>query len=228
MKASCHQPNFIPWLGYFYKIAISDTFVFLDDVNYTKQTFINRNRIKSPNGSVWLTLPLVHSALGTPINKKIIINPIKSIKRITETIKANYIKTVYFNAFFEKFEYTLNNSGSQLDQVNIELIKLILKELKINTILLKSSELKKISGVSTSRLVAICKEINAQTYISGFGGMKYQSDELFNEENIKCETYNFIHPVYPQRWSNFLPNMSIIDLIFNCGPQSRKILLGEN
>lgn len=229
MIISIHQPNFLPWLGFFYKLEISDFFVFLDDVQFTKNSFINRNKIKTPQGNNWLTLPVQSSGkFGQNINEVKISNYVSVSKKIISTLKMNYAKAKYFDIYFREFEFIIQNSDGNLSKLNIDLILWISKLLKITTEVTFSSQLNSVQGESTERLISICKKLNFNTYFSGFGGSKYQDEELFLQNNISLKKTDFKHPVYPQLWGEFLPNMSVIDLIFNCGPNSREILFSNN
>jgi hypothetical protein len=228
MTVSIHQPNFIPWIGYFYKIYSSDIFVILDDVQYTKNGFTNRNKIRTSNGMGWLTVPIV-SSFGQNINKVKIHDKEFNIKKIIKSIEQNYNKSSYFDNYFKDISYILNVSGENLCKINIDLIKYIVDVLKIDTEILISSELKNINGKSTDRLVSICKNVGATSYFSGFGGMKYQEENMYNKNNIDLVYTDFNHPIYEQRWKNeFIPNMSIIDLLFNNGPFSLDVIMSYN
>ncbi|MFZ2322559.1 MAG: WbqC family protein [Ignavibacteriaceae bacterium] len=225
MILSVHQPNFIPWLGFFYKLKLSDFFVFLDDVQFSKNSYINRNKIKTPQGANWLTLPVQSSGkFGQNINDVKITNYDITKRKILSTIKMNYSKTKYFNDYFSEFEDIFNKNEGNLSNLNIDLVLLINRILNINTEIVLSSQLEDIQGDSTERLINICKKMNCSIYFSGFGGSKYQDEDLFVENNIKLRKTDFIHPIYPQLWGEFIPNLSVIDLIFNCGSESQNIL----
>ena len=226
MKIASHQPNFIPWCGYFYKIAVSDAFVIADDVDFTRKSYINRNRIKTPSGSLWLTLPVKKAPLGTPINEMEVIDR-REIERLLAVIQSNYGRAPHFMPFFEKLEATMISADSLLADINTGLIRLIMNELGITTPVFMTSEIRGITGTSTDRIISICKAMNADTYISGFGGQKYQSAELMGENGIDCQVYRFSHPEYRQLCGEFIPGMSVIDLIFNCGPDAASILRGR-
>ncbi|HUW93592.1 MAG TPA: WbqC family protein [Bacteroidales bacterium] len=223
MKISSHQPNFIPWAGYFYKISISDAFVIADDLDYSRKSYINRNRIKTPEGSEWLTLPVKKMPLGTPINE-IEISCADDVSKLLKTVKSCYARAAYFKMFFEKFEEAMWSGGSNLSEINIALINLVLRELKIETPIYRTSALSEIAAGSTDRIISICRAFGADTYISGLGGQNYQSAELMKANGIECRVYKFRHPEYSQLWGKFEANLSVIDLIFNCGPDAERIL----
>ena len=225
---SIHQPNFLPWIGYFFKIANSDTFVLLDDVQYTKNSFINRNKIKTPSGAMWLTIPVLHSGRqGQNINDTILSSPEKSYRKITSSLKANYSKSKYYNEIMDllipAFEEKI-----YLSVLNINLIIKICNYLEIGTEIIRSSRIQNVEGTATDRLVSICDELQASIYLAGYGSVNYQESDKFKLAGIKSEQYKFQHPNYDQLWGDFIPNLSIIDLLFNCGPQSKNYLFGNN
>jgi len=222
MIVAIHQPNFLPWLGFFYKISKSDVFVLLDDVQYSKNSFINRNRIKSAKGEQWLTMPVMHSGkFGQSINEVEIPFFEKNYKKLLHTIQLNYSKSKYYTDIMQMFE-NYHDFNVRLSEFNEYFITWILQYLNINTSIYKSSEMKNIQGQSTDRLVSICKELKADKYLAGFGSKKYQENEKFISQGIETIVYDFVHPIYPQLWNNFIPNLSIIDLLMNMGKESSK------
>ena len=226
---SIHQPNFIPWLGYFYKIAKSDVFVILDDVQYTKNSFINRNKIKTPQGPKWLTIPVKQSGkFGQMINETAISNREKSLKKVLRTIEQNYKKATWFDRYFEELSGILMHSPDVISKLNSELILWMMKALGIQTDIRYSSSLETNNLQGTERLAAICEYLQADQYFSGFGGVKYQEEEIFRQANIQVTVSDFSHPEYEQLWGDFQQGLSIIDLLLNCGPQSLDVLLGRN
>lgn len=223
MTIAIHQPNFMPWMGYFYKIAKSDIFVLLDDVQYTKGGFTNRNRIKTPNGEQWLTLNVNLSGHSfQSINKIIIFNKDKTLSKILKTIQNNYSKAEYFKSYFPELEKIVIESNDYLSEFNSSIIQWVKGLFNISTKIVRSSELNNIEGQSTDRLVSICNMLKASKYLSGKGGMNYQDEANFKDNNIELEITNFNHPVYNQLYGEFIPNLSIIDFIFNCGPDFLK------
>jgi hypothetical protein len=225
MIVAIHQPNFIPWSGYFFKILKADVFVLLDDVQFTKNSFINRNRIKTPEGAQWITLPVLQSGnFGQKINQIELFNSKLYFKKIKGTLNANYRKAPFFDEVFELINPTLIDAN-KLVSVNELIIKNICKYLNIKKEIINSSSLTSISGESTDRLVSICKHIKATDYLAGFGSKNYQDNLKFNEAGINPLVYEFKHPVYNQLWGDFIPNLSIVDLLFNHGKKSLDYLI---
>jgi hypothetical protein len=226
--AGIHQPNFIPWVGYFYKIIKSDVFVFLDDVQYIKRSFINRNKIKTLGGEQYVRLPIHQKGkYKQSIIDCEIFEKEEAVRILLNTISVNYSKTKYFKDYFEELKTVLNKETDSLVEINISLIHWVLNIMEVSVICKKSSELKDINGESTERLISICKSVGADKYLSGFGGNKYQDKEMFDEASIELMITDFEHPVYFQLWGEFIPNLSIIDLIFNYGSYSKNIILNE-
>jgi hypothetical protein len=223
--ASIHQPNFLPWIGFFYKIKKSDIFILLDDVQFSKGSFTNRNKVKTPNGGKYITMPIdKKGSYPQIINQCEIRDKEQAIEKILNSIKSNYRKSKYFDDYFESLKNAVNSDTSYLSDINISLIKWVLDILEIKTHIEISSDLENINGVSTDRLISICKSVGSNKYLSGFGGSNYQDESKFSNQGIDLLTTDFEHPIYDQLWGEFLPNMSIIDLIFNCGKDSKYMI----
>ncbi len=235
MICAIHQPQYLPWIGYFDKMQRSDVFVLLDDVQYKKNEWQNRNKIKTPQGWQWLTVP-VHYTFGEKINEVLINNATNWGKKHWHALVVNYSGTTYFKDYKDFFEEVYNKQWKYLWELNIYLIKELSAFLGIETRLIKSSELQ-VEGEKTERLVRICKKLKADTYLSGNGAREYLDLNLFKREKVKVIFQDFEHPVYPQmRWrkneehrqdacatdDDFQPNMSVVDLLFNCGKKCTK------
>lgn len=218
MIVSVHQPNYLPWLGYFLKIANSDIFVFLDNVPYTKNSIINRNKIKTEHGAMWLTVSvLTKGRYGQLINEVEINNNVPWSKIHWKTIWANYAKAPYFQSYSSLFESVYQREWRKLSELNETLIRLICEIFSIKGVkFIRASELN-VSGKSTELLINICKALGADTYLSGFGGKKYMNEKLFEKRGIELKYYEFQHPIYKQLWGDFISNLSVIDLLFNEG-----------
>jgi len=219
---SIHQPGYLPWLGFFKKIMESDVFVFLDDVKYEKKQWHNRNKIRTSQGSMWLSVP-VKSNSGDSLNEVTIDNSINWSKYHKKSIKLNNSKCSFFKEYFFPLEKILDKKYDLLIDLNIEVIQYIIKCLELNTQTTFSSELK-IEKKGSDRILDICKKLNADIYLSGALGTDYLNLDDFTKNDITVLFQNFHQPVYKQCFEPFIPNMTTIDLLFNEGKKSIQIL----
>lgn len=217
MIVSIHQPNYIPWMGYFYKIHKSDIFVFLDDVQYIRRGFINRNRIKTHQGASWLTVPVDSKGkYESSINDMKIRDDLNWKENHLRSIEMNYKRSDYFNDFFNILKACIIKHNDKLSELNIDIVKTICKLLNIKTEIILSSELN-IKETSTERIISICKLVGANKYLSGSGGSKYQNGKMFEDNSIELVYSDFHEKQYKQLWGDFTGGLSVIDYIFNCG-----------
>lgn len=224
MIVSIHQPQYIPWLGYFDKIDKSDVFVFLDNVQYKKREYQNRNRICTKNGWKWLTVPVITK--GRYYQKIIeveIDNSQKWQRKHLRDIKIHYSKASYFKEHIWFFESVYMQKWERLVDINKQIINYLLGYLGISTPIYYESEMGTESH-STDRIVEICQKLRADTYLSGNGGREYLDEAKFLKAGIKLVYQDFKHPIYQQLHNPFIPFMSIIDLMFNHGKESLSIL----
>lgn len=214
MISSIHQPNYIPYLWLFNKIYQSDVFVFYDNAQYTKWDYHNRNTVKWPNWPVLLSLP-VHVSLWQKINEVTFNNEI--LTKHWMTIEQAYKRAPFFWEYAELIKRNIfENKEKNLAKFNINTIKFLCEILWIKTKLLVLSELiPSLESKSTQALVDICLKINSDVYISWAWWKNYVERDLFRNNNIKLLFQEFKHPIYHQIWNNFIPYMSILDLIFN-------------
>ncbi len=225
MIVSINQPAYLPWLGYFDRIDASEIHIILDHVQFEKNSFTNRNKIKTAQGSTWLTVPLfTKGKFGDLAIQEIEIdNKSKWAKKHLAGIRQNYSKSSFFKNYFPQLEEIYNQEWTNLNQLIKELNTLFLQWLKINTKLIYSSELK-INSTKSELVLDLCKEVQATKYISGSVGRNYLELELFNKNKIEVVFQEYKHPTYNQLYSDFEPYMSILDLLFNYGENSLKII----
>ena len=218
-KVAIHQPNYLPWLGYFAKIKKCDIFVFLDDVQFSKNSWQNRVNIKSPNGKQFLTQPVnrINGAL-TSTNEIIFSNSSWKAKHL-KSIEHNYKKARFFYDFFPIVEFILSNEAENLVQFNIFAVKNICDYLKLDINFIKSSEIK-VEGNSSQRLINIIKSFSAFNYIHGKGANSYHDVQLFKENNINLLPMDYEFREYKQLWGEFIPGLSILDICFNLDKES--------
>ncbi len=224
MRVTILQPSYLPWLGFFEQMSRSDKFVLLDDVQYTRRDWRNRNRIRVKEGWVWLTVPILQkSRFSQSLLETRIDNSVAWRKKHLETLRLHYCKSPFFEDYFPQCQKIYQKDWIFLFDLCLETIRLVKEGMGIETPLLRSSELKT-SGEKTDRLISICQELDATHYLSGEAGSNYISEEDFANKGIGLEYQNYVHPVYPQRYPGFVSYLSAVDLLFNCGKQSLEIL----
>jgi len=227
MIAAIHQPQFIPWLGYFDKIDQSDVFIFLDNVQYKKNEYQNRNRIKTVNGWQWLTVPVLYK-FPQKINEVRINNKIDWKRKHLNALVTNYSKAEYFEKYIGYFKELYSKEWEYISNINIEVTRQLAEFLGIKKNFIIVSEIIHLKGGfsddPTERLIELCRLIGADTYLAGKDGAKYMDVEKFTKSGIKLTFQDFKHPVYNQLFRKFEPNMSVIDLLFNHGKESLEII----
>lgn len=228
MILSVHQPQYIPWLGYFDKIAKSNCFVFLDQVQYKPREFQNRNKIRTKDGWIWLTVPVISKGLGRQrICDVRIDNSFAWWQQHYKSLKVWYGGAKFFNDYDPFFEEVYNKNWKRLVGLNMEIVNYILKQLSITTPIYFESKLD-IVNKGTDRIIEICAKLKADTYLSGIGGKAYLEEEKFIKAGVKLIYQDFIHPIYHQQFmsdeNDFIPYMSTLDLLFNEGAKSKEIL----
>lgn len=220
------QPSYIPWIGYFDQIIRSDIFVFYDNSQYTKNDWRNRNCIRTQKDRLWLTVPVKFGSLKTPICDVKIDQTKNWKKKHLKTLCQFYGKSKYFNEVYEILESNITATESNLSELNIKIIKDISSYLDITTKFYIASELG-VAGSKNEFLINICNYFNIAKYLTGDSARSYLDLELFNEHGIEVEFQNYKHPVYKQQSVEFIPYLSIIDLLFNYGKESTNIIKGE-
>lgn len=228
MILTAHQPVYLPWLGLFHKIAISDGFCYFDDVQYQIKDFNGRNKIKTAAGPIWLTVPVKAKGYRDKKIREIEIDNSQDWRnKHFKSIYINYKKTPFFSNYADFFEDTYKKKWQYLTDLNEYMLKWFLKELGIKVKYSKASELN-FQGYKSDLVVDMCKKLKADLYIFGALGKGYAKEEDFTQKGVKIYFQDYKHPVYPQFNGEFVPYMSIIDLLFNCGNKSLEILMQEN
>jgi WbqC-like protein family len=228
MTVGIHQPNFIPWTGYFHKINSCDVFVLFDDVQFPRaKTFGNRVLVKTNNGPVWITVPVSAKGELSNFNGIRIDNSHNWAAKSIKTIKLAYQKAAFFKDYFEEFETTYLTKYDLLFDLNFALINFACAKMDVTTKLVCSShiaEAKELTG--EQKIMAILKHLNATAYISGkgAGSMRYVDAAEFERSNIRLMWQQFEAKPYRQLWGDFVPNLSIIDLLFNEGAAGKALI----
>ena len=225
MLIAIHQPQYLPWLGYLDKIDKADVFVILDNVQFKKNEWQNRNRIKTAQGCQWITVPVLYR-FPEKINEVRINNKANWSRKHLQAFITNYSKSPCYDDYISFFEDIFSRNWECLVDINVEIIKFLINALELKTRLVMASDLELREG-STERLIDICKALDSNKYLAGKDGNKYMNLELFDREGIEVIFQDFKHPVYNQLFGDFEPYMSAIDLLFNCGDDSLEILRGK-
>ncbi len=229
MIVTGHQPSYLPWLGYFHKAFISDVLVILDNVQFEKNSYTNRNKIKTPQGEIWLSVPIMMTG---HINKTILDMEIKKDDHWQEkhwkSIYLNYKKAPFFHMYSDFFEDLYKKEWTRLIDLLIYTQKFFFSELELKTKTYLLSELDIVSK-KQDLIINMTKKFNGDIFVFGAMGKDYVDVEYFNLNGIKPYFQNYIHPSYPQMWGDFLSSLSIIDLLFNVGPkEALEIIVKDN
>jgi len=222
------QPFYLFLRKHFHQIERGDMYIFMDNVQFVKNSHHNRNRIKGPNGYIWLTVPVRHN-FGQMINQVSIDNKQKWKKKHLTSIMQSYSKAPYFEEYFHFFEGVYNREWHKLRDLNIYLIKQIAGFLGIkDTEYAVLSELNiETSQNPTQRLIDICEHVGASNYIIGARAKDYMEEWRWKKTKVNLEYFEPDYTSYPQLYGDFIDNCAIIDLLFNCGPDSGKYIFGR-
>lgn len=210
-----HQPAYLPWLGYFEKIMRSDMYIYVDTVQFEHRSFINRNKIKTANGAIWLTVPVLakghrdSTLLSLEIN-----NTVKWQQKHFSSIQANYRKATYYNEVINKIAPFYEHPYKSFVDFCFEYTVFWFRELDIKTKVVRLKDLD-VKGKKSELVLNMCKAVNAETYISGALGKDYMDGALFTSNGIQVIYQDYKPKVYPQLWGEFLPYMSVLDFVMN-------------
>jgi len=220
-----HQPEHLPWLGFFDKLLAADVFVCLDVVQYRKNYFQNRNRILTRSGPTWLTVPVrTRGHTSSTLRDMAIAEDGRWAKKYWQTLAQSYGKHPFFERYRGQLEEILTCPWAGLVELNLALIRFFLEALGIERQLILASDLG-VSGKASTLLLAICQRLGASVYVSGPSGTDYLDESLFTQAGIGVRYHDFKHPVYPQAGRrDFVPLMSTLDLLMNLGPKSLGVL----
>ena len=229
MILTAHQPSYLPWLGLFAKMKKSDVFVYFDNVSYSKRDWSSRNKIRNEKSWLWLTVPvLTKDKKGQLFTEVKIDNTQEWARKHWSKISLNYSKAPFFSLYENFFRDVYNTEWNYLSELDEYITKYLMKILGIKTKFVKASTSLHLEGKKSSLVLDMCKKMNASTIIFGGEGKNFAQVEDFELAGIKPIFQEYEHPVYPQIHGEFISHMSIIDLLFNCGPKSLNILLEKN
>ena len=222
-KVVIHQPDFLPYLGFFHRLLQADEFIVLEHVQMSKRGWVHRDKIKTSKGEEWITIPVKKIGDQPLINHaEVEYNP--SYDKILRVIKVNYSQTPYFSSIFPELSAIFNIKPPRLMDLNMKFLELLMRYFGIQTHITFSDS----SGITSRRSqmnADLAQAAGGTVYLSGMGAKDYHEDGPFYEKGISVEWQNFKHPVYPQQYGDFIPYLSSIDILFNCGiDKSREIL----
>jgi WbqC-like protein family len=224
-KVSIHQPNYLPWIGFFHKVSKSDCFVILDIAEYSNSGITNRNKIRTKDGWIYLTIPIGKKYHNARIVDVQLQDDYSWQRSHFKTLEANYKKSDYFYCHEDFFKKLYAVKYQHLWEINEKIIFYLLECFDINVEIIKSSDLSfDLNSKKTDLNINVLKEVGADIYLSGPSGRNYLETDLFKENNIKLEYTNFEHPIYKQRFEGFVPNLSAVDLLFNLGDKSKDLI----
>lgn len=227
MIISANRPYFAPYPGFFYKAHLSDYFVILDDVQFPrKTTWITRNRIKNDQGTLWMTIPVWKKGLGLQqISKVRICQTGNWKKKNLRSFQSAYAHAPFLQNHLNLIEQIFSLQYDFLLDLNMEIINYILGFLRIETRIVLMSELG-ISGKGTPLIIDMCKSLGATQFLVQSSALAYYDPPQFQSVGLELVSFKKPEYIYPQMWGDYIANLSILDMMFNCGAKSRDIVLG--
>ena len=213
MKIAIHQPHYLPWLGYWGKLLCADIFVWLDTVQFEKNEWQNRNRLISPTGTQWLSVP-VNYKFPMKINEVLIDNKHNWQNKHHNAIKYTYASAPLFKEYIPFWDDLYNKKWEKLTDLNWEIFTDVCSRLKIKQKIFKASDMDIISDNPDERLIEICHSLKADQYICGIHGPEYMDLEVWKNAGINVSVFTYGHPLYKQLYEPFRPYLGIPDLLF--------------
>jgi hypothetical protein len=228
MIISANQPYFSPFPGFFFKACLADALIILDEVQFSQgTTWISRNRFKNDQGAWWMTIPVWKKGLGKQnINRVRICYEGRWPHKHLASLKSAYGKAPYLQDHLGFLEELLAMRNERLIDLNLAIIRYCMDCLQINTRLVLLSELG-VQERGAPLLIQLCKALGASAFLAQSQAIKYLDKDLFRQKGIELRFFRYLPPTYPQLWGDFLANLSTLDLLCNCGPKAREILLGQ-
>lgn len=220
-KVAILQSNYIPWKGYFDIIADVDQFILYDEVQYTKRDWRNRNIIKTSRGPAWLTIPILTKSNFYQKISQTKFDGFLWKKKHWNSLRVNYKKSKYFDEISEMlYDFFHSNNSEMLSEINFSLITIICEYLNIKTKISSCTEFS-LEKEKNQRLISICEQTEADIYLSGYSAKEYIDMQSFTDSGIKIEWFDYEgYPKYEQLWGKFIHEVTILDLLFNCGKKS--------
>jgi len=217
MIVSIHQPAYLPWLGYFDKIRRADIFIYLDTIQFQKQSFQNRNKVRTADGSIWLTVPVETKGklYDTALKDLTINNRVDWRRKHRAAIEMNYRNAPCFDVIIPLLNQFYDEEWERLSDLCYAMLTAFNRLLGIETKIVKASDLPEVQGEKGELIVNLCRAVGAKHYISGTLGGNYLEPEAFARHGIALAFQDYKHPVYGQVYPGFEPNMAVVDLLMN-------------
>jgi WbqC-like protein family len=226
MVLTAHQPVYLPWLGLFHKISLADRFVSFDRVQYLPKDWNNRNRVKTANGPIWLSVPVhKHGHRDKPLAEIEIDNRTPWQRKHLRSLEHGYAKAPHFGEYRDFFEDVYSREWTHLAALDDHMLRWFLDTLGIDVAFERASD-HDFRGAKSELVLDMCRTLGAERYVFGAHGRDYADVDAFAAAGIEVVFQDYRHPVYPQLHGDFEPYLSIVDLLFNCGDASLEILLG--
>ena len=230
VRAECvvaiHQPEAFPWLGFFDKMFHSDVFVLLDNVQFEKNYYQNRNRIRTTDGWAWITIPVLTKGRSSQTIDQVVINNAMNWRRkIKVSLEQSYRQSAHWDRYRDELWGILDRSWTHLTELNCVIIPWLAEALGIRRSLVRASALG-VAGKRSALLLDVCRSLGATKYLSGVSGRSYLDSSVFVQAGIGVLFQEFHHPIYHQRHQPFIPCMSALDLLFAQGPDALDCLIG--
>jgi hypothetical protein len=222
VKVAIHQPHYLPWLGYFDKLESADLFILLDTVQFKKHEWQNRNRIRTKDGWQWLTVPIV-DRFPERIDQVEINARTDWQRKHCQALRLHYGSAPYWAPLGPELIALLQEPWTRLCDLNLAVLDLLCRQLGITTPRHLASTMEA-REEPTDRLVDLCRAVGGSIYLAGQGGGAYMDVGRFSQAGIAVQIQDYQHPEYPQRYTPFVSHLAVVDLLFNCGPESLQIL----
>jgi hypothetical protein len=232
MIVSIHQPQYLPWAAYLYKVMASDVFILFDTVQYVRG-HANRNQIKGPQAVKWLTIPVQHSTTGTSYENTLLDNSVQWAPRHWATLNNSYQRgRGWVEIKDEMKDMYESQHWRSIADVDAAFLQFLIDKLNLKTKLVRASsvDVSSITHSGVAYLIALTKAVGGDKYISGrgAGSLRYVTESSFASEDLELVTYDFVSPTYSQLWGDFIPDLSIIDVIASRGLDDTKTILQES
>lgn len=227
MIVTAHQPAYLPWLGLVHKAALADTFVLVDTVQFEKDSFVNRNRLRSPEGWRWLTVPVLAKGHTAADMRSLRIAPRPWARKHWTALRMFYGRTPFFADHAPFLDDLYQREWEMMVDLCEHVLLYLFRAFDISARLMRASALS-LSGAKSDLVLDLCRKTGARTFIFGTLGRQYAQADAFAAEGIRVVFQDYRHPSYPQAYPGFVPGMNAFDLLMNVGPRSREVMMSGN